>query len=85
LAFKREWFKQSLYRWLLGLYIATLGFWHLSQGILEGAFHDMFVTGAANIFSLSNCIGYASGVLGLALYLAFMPGIKRIIAKEKYG
>ncbi len=37
LALKREWFKQSLYRWLLGFYIATFGFWHICQGILEGA------------------------------------------------
>jgi hypothetical protein len=84
-ALKREWFKQLLYRWLLGLYMATLGFWHLSQGILEGAFHDMYITGATNIFSLSNCVGYASGVLGLALYWIFMPGIKGLIAKEKYS
>jgi hypothetical protein len=82
LTLKRGWFKQSLYRWLLGLYIATVGFWHLSQGILEGAFHDMYIAGAANIFSLSNCVGYAFGVLGLALYLAFMPGIKSLIARE---
>ena len=84
-ALKREWFKQSLYRWLLGLYIATFGFWHFSQGILEGAFHDMYIAGAANIFSLTNCVGYASGVLGLVLYWMFIPAIKGLIAKEKYG
>jgi hypothetical protein len=84
-ALKREWFKQSLYRWLLGLYMATFGFWHLSQGILEGAFHDMYIAGAANIFSLTNCVGYASGVLGLALYSLFVSGIKSLIAKEKYS
>jgi len=48
LALKREWFKQSLYRWLLGLYMATFGFWHLSQGILEGAFHDVYISDATN-------------------------------------
>ncbi len=85
LALKREWFKQSLYRWLLGLYMTTFGFWHLSQGILEGAFHDMYIAGAANIFGLSNYIGYAFGVLGMALYWVFTPGIKGLIAKEKHS
>jgi hypothetical protein len=85
LALKRGWFKQSLYRWLLGFYIVTFGFWHLSQGILEGAFHDMYIAGATNIFSLSNCVGYAFGILGIALYWILMPGIKGLIAKEKYS
>ena len=85
LLLKREWFKRSLHRWLLGLYIATFGFWHLSQGILEGVFHDMYIAGAADIFSLSNCVGYAFGVLGMALYWVFMPGLKALIAKEKYS
>jgi len=85
LAFKRKWFKQSLYRWLLGLYMATFGFWHLSQGILEGAFHDMYIAGAADIFSLSNCVGYAFGVLAIVLYWVFMPDIKGLIAEEKYS
>jgi hypothetical protein len=83
LALKREWFKQSLYRWLLGLYIVTFGFWHLSQGILEGAFHDMYIAGATNIFSLSNCVGYAFGVLGMALYWVFAPGLKDLIVSEQ--
>ena len=43
LALKRDWFKQSLYRWLLGFYMATFGFWEICQGILEGAFHDMCI------------------------------------------
>jgi hypothetical protein len=84
-ALKREWFKQALYRWLLGLYIATFGFWQICQGILEGAFHDMYVADATNIFSLSYCVGYAFAILGMALYWVFMPGLKRLIAKEKYS
>ena len=84
-ALKREWFKQSLYRWLLGLYMATFGFWQICQGILEGAFHDRYIADATNIFSLSYCVGYASAVLGMALYWVFIPGVKGLIAKEKYS
>ncbi len=73
LVFKRNWFKQSLYRWLLGLYMAMFGFWQICQGILEGAFHDMYIADATNLLSLSYCIGYASALLGMALYWVFMP------------
>jgi len=85
LAFKREWFKQSLYRWFLGFYIATFGSWQLCQGILEGAFHNMYIADVTNIFSLSYCIIYASAVLGMDLYWVFMPGVEGLIAKEKHG
>jgi len=82
LVFKREWFKQSLYRWLLGFYIALFGFWHLCQGILEGAFHDMYISDVSNVFSLSYCIGYASAFLGMALYWVFTPSLKGLIVSE---
>jgi len=85
LVFKRNWFTQSLSRWLLGFYMATFGFWQLCQGILEGAFHDMYIADATNILSLSYCIGYASAVLGMALYWVFMLGIRGLIAREKYS
>jgi len=85
LVFKRNWFTQSLYRWLLGFYMAMFGFWQLCQGILEGAFHDMYIADATNILSLSYCIGYASAVLGMALYWVFMLGIRGLIAREKYS
>ena len=85
LVLKRNWFKQSLYRWLLGFCIATFGFWEICQGILEGAFHDMYIADATNILSLSYCVGYASAVLGMALYWVCMPGVKGLIAKEKYS
>ena len=84
LVLKRGWFKQSLYRWFLGLYIAAFGFWEICQGILEGAFHDMYIADATNVFSLSYCVGYASAVLGMALYWVFMPGVRGLIAKEKH-
>ena len=84
LVWKREWFKQSLYRWLLGFYMAMFGFWQLCQGILEGAFHQRYIADATNIFSLSYCVGYASAVLGMVLYWVFMPSIEGLIAKEKY-
>jgi hypothetical protein len=82
LTLKREWFKQSLYWWLLGLYMATFGCWHLCQGILEGAFHDMYISDATDIFSLSYCVGYASAFLGMALYSAFIPGLRGLIVSE---
>ena len=78
LVFKREWFKQSLYRWLLGFYIAMFGLWQICQGILEGAFHQMYVANSINILSLSHCIGYASALLGMVLYWIFMPGFKEL-------
>ena len=82
LALKREWFKQSLYRWLLGFYIATFGFWQICQGILEGAFHDMYIADATNIFSFSYCVGYASAFLGMVLYWVFTPELKGLILSE---
>jgi len=86
LVLKREWFQQSLYRWLLGLYMAMFGFWQFSNGILEGAFHEMYVSGAANLLSLSSCIGLASGLLGMAVYYwVFVPGLNGLIAKGKYS
>jgi len=85
LVLKREWFKQSLYRWLLGLYIATFGLWQMCQGILEGAFHDRYILDATNILSLSYCVGYVFAFLGMALYWVFMPGLKALIAKEKHS
>ncbi len=81
LALKRGWFKQSSYRWLLGLYIATFGFWEVSQGILEGAFHKMYIADVTNILSLSYCVGYASAVLCMVLYWVLMPNVKGLIAK----
>ena len=83
LVLKREWFKQSLYRWLLGFYVATFGFWQLCQGILEGAFHDMYISDATDIFSLSYCVGYASAFLGMALYSVFTPGLRGLIVRQE--
>ena len=82
LILKREWFKQSLYQWLLGFYIATFGFWQICQGILEGAFHDMYIADATNILSVSYCVGYASAVLGMVLYWVFRPELKGLILSE---
>jgi len=83
LVLRRTWFKRSLYRWLLGFYMAMFGSWQICQGILEGAFHEMYIADATNIFSLSYCIGYASAVLGMALYWVFMPGLRGLIAMDK--
>ena len=75
---KREWFKQSLYRWFLGFYIAAFGLWQICQGILEGAFHDMYIADATNILTFSSYVGCAVGICGLALYWAFMPRVKEL-------
>jgi hypothetical protein len=83
LALKREWFRQSLYRWLLGLYLAMFGMWQISQGVLEGAFHDMYIADAADILSLSQCVGYGAAVLGMLLYWVFMPGLMSLLIREK--
>jgi len=82
LVLKREWFKQSLYRWFLGFYMATFGFWQTCQGILEGAFHDMYIEDATNILSLSYCVGYAFALCGMALYWVFTPSLKGLIVSE---
>ena len=83
LALKRGWFRQSLYRWFLGFYIATFGFWEICQGILEGAFHDMYIADATNILSISYCAGYASAFLGIVSYWLFAPGLKDLIVSEQ--
>jgi len=71
--------------WFLGSLMAIFGFWQLSQGILEGAFHEMYVSGATNLLSLSSCIGFASGLLGMAVcYWVFVPWLNDLIAKGKY-
>ena len=53
--------------------------------VKHGAFHDRYIADATNILSLSYCVGYASAVLGMALYWAFMSGVKGLIAKEKHS
>jgi len=82
LVFKRKWFRVSLYRWFLGFYIATFGCWQVCQGILEGAFHGMYIADATNIFSLSYFVGYAFAFLGMISYWLLMPSVKGLIAKE---
>jgi len=81
LILKRGWFKQSLYKWFLGLSIATFGFWQISHGILEGAFHHKYISDVTNLFSSSYFIGYASGLLGMAVYWFSMRGFKELCNK----
>jgi len=79
LILKRKWFKQSVYKWLLGLYIVTFGFWQICQGILEGAFHQTYISNATNLlFSSTHYVGYASAFLGMASYWLYMPCIKKL-------
>ena len=76
LVVKRTWFKQSLYRWLLGFFFAAFGFYQLCLGIFEGAFHDRYISDATNIFNLMHLTCYASAFLGIALYWLLMPRLK---------
>ena len=82
LALKRAWFKKSLYKGFLGLSIATFGFWQISHGILEGAFHQKYISDVTNLFSSSYYIGYASGLFGMALYWLSMRGLKELLVRE---
>jgi len=59
--------------------VAVSGWSHI-----EGAFHDMYIADATNVFSLSYCAGYASAVLGIALYWVFVPGLKALTAKRNF-
>ena len=78
LLLKKEWFKQTLYRWLLGFYIVTFGFWQICQGILEGAFHETYIANANNFFGSTYYIGYASAFLGMAIYWLLMHRLKNV-------
>ena len=69
----REWLKRSLYRWILGCCLVTLGLWELSMGILEGAFHNMYATDVINGSGVSYGIIYISAICGIALYCISMP------------
>ena len=82
LILKRDWFKQSLYKWFLGFSIAAFGFWELSQGILEGAFHDRYISDVANMFSSSYLIGYAFAFVGMIVYSLSMRGFNQLVTKE---
>lgn len=75
---RRSWFKRSLYRWLLGLYLMMFGAWQVSQGILEGAFHQAYIASAVNILSPISFIGYASGLVGIVLYWLIMPRFRTL-------
>ncbi len=79
LLFRWNWFKQSLYRWFLGLYLATFGVWQISQGILEGAFHQAYITNATSLlFSPTHYIGYASAFLAMFTYWLLMPRLREL-------
>ena len=79
LVLRWNWFKQSLYRWFLGLYLATFGSWHICQGILEGAFHQAYITNATSpLFSPTHYIGYASAFLAMLTYWLLMPRLREL-------
>ena len=73
LVVRRGWFTQSLKRWTLGLCLATLAFIQLSQGILEGAFHDFYISDAGNIIDAGSLLQTSCGLLGLLSYLVLFP------------
>ena len=78
LILKRNWLRQSLYGWLIGFYLITFGSWQISQGILEGAFHQVYISNTTNIFSLTYYISFASAFLGMALYWVLMPRLTNL-------
>ena len=82
LILKRDWFRQSLYKWFLGLSVAAFGVWELSHGILEGAFHDKYIHDVTSIFSSSYYIGHASALLGMVVYWFSMRRLKELVMKE---
>ncbi len=75
---RRNWFRRSLYGWLLGLDLAMFGSWQISQGILEGAFHQTYIANAARIFSPVSLIGYIAGLVGFALYWLIIPRVRTL-------
>jgi hypothetical protein len=79
LVFGRNWFKRSLYRWFIGFFLATFGSMQVCLGVLEGAFHEMYVSDAANLlFGTTQYIGYAATFAGMALYFLLMPQYRKL-------
>ena len=79
LIFRWNWFKQSLYRWFLGLYLVAFGSWQVCQGILEGAFHEVYISNAAYLLlSPTHYVGYASALIGMASYWILMPRFREL-------
>lgn len=77
---KWNWFKRSLYRWFLGLYLVTFGSWQICQGILEGAFHEVYISNASNLlFSPAHYIGYAAAFLGMFMYWLLTPRSRQLV------
>ena len=75
---KLAYFRPS-YRWLLGPYVAMFGFLEICQGILEGAFHQAYISNATSLlFSPTHYIGYASAFLGMFLYWLLMPRLREL-------
>ena len=76
-----NWFKQSLYRWFLGLFLATFGAWQISNGIIEGAFHQTYILNATKLFfSPTHSVMYASCFVGMVIYWLYMP-LKKVDEK----
>ncbi len=69
---KREWFKQSLFRWLVGLWMFALGTSQICVGILEGMATDVYVAGATNLLSWTHGVTLAGGLIGAAVYWVWL-------------
>ena len=65
---KREWFKVSFYRWLVGLWVFALGTSQICVGVLEGTAGDVYVAGATNLLSWTHGVTLADGLVGAAIY-----------------
>jgi len=73
LIIKRRWFSHSIYRWILGCSLLTIGLWELSIGIIEGSFHSIYVNDASSSSGISYFVAYIAAISGIALYSFTMP------------
>jgi hypothetical protein len=70
---KRQWFKRSFFRWLVGLWMFALGVSQISVGLIEGTASEVYVAGATNLLSWTHGVTLAGGLIGAAIYWVWMP------------
>lgn len=83
LFFSRKWLQQSLYRWILGCCLVTVGLWEFSIGILEGSFHYMYVNDAVSSSGISYAIVYFFAIAGIIMYIIALPRPAKINYRHK--
>lgn len=63
----RKWFRQSVYRWFFGMFIAAICLMQVCEGILEGAFHEAYIAGG-----WTRLVEFACSIAGGVAYIRFM-------------